>query len=203
MQEKWLPVRELYRFDSNYHIVEGYKFPDGKYYVSDKGRFMKNGKIRTVKADAVGTYTFSLGKHRFKLHQIVLQTFRPEGIKDGYSPDHINRFDRLNNSLDNLRWADKNTQVYNRTNLGKSREVYCYETNKTYSSCKDAELEIGLPHNMVCRVARGDRKSVHGYHFEYADEFYRKAKEQMCNLNYAIERDQIEGQTSIFDLIGE
>ena len=41
------------------------------------------------------------------------------------------------------------------------------------------------------------------YGFEINKEFYRKAKEQMCNLNYAIERDQIEGQTTIFDFIGE
>ena len=33
-------------------------------------------------------------------------------------------------------------------------------------------------------------------------EFYRKAKEQMCNPNYINVKDQIEGQTTIFDLIG-
>ena len=41
------------------------------------------------------------------------------------------------------------------------------------------------------------------YGFEINKEFYRKAKEQMCNPQYVIEKDQIQGQTSIFDLLGE
>ena len=53
----------------------------------------------------------------------------------------------------------------------------------------------------TARAAIETRRQFYG--FEINKEFYRKAKEQMCNLNYAIERDQIEGQTSIFDLIGE
>lgn len=50
----------------------------------------------------------------------------------------------------------------------------------------------------TARAAIETRRQFYG--FEINKEFYRKAKEQMCNLNYAIERDQIEGQTSIFDL---
>ena len=41
------------------------------------------------------------------------------------------------------------------------------------------------------------------YGFEINKEFYRKAKEQMCNVNYIPEKEQIEGQTTIFDLLGE
>ena len=50
----------------------------------------------------------------------------------------------------------------------------------------------------TARAAIETRRQFYG--FEINKEFYRKAKEQMCNLNYAIERDQIEGQTSIFEL---
>lgn len=53
----------------------------------------------------------------------------------------------------------------------------------------------------TARAAIETRRQFYG--FEINKEFYRKAKEQMCNLNYAIERDQIEGQTSIFDMLGE
>ena len=168
MEEKWMPVKVLYRFDSKYNIVEKFCFPEGKYYVSDKGRFMRNGKIRNTKVDSVGTYTFALDKHRFKLHQIVLQTFKPEGIRNGYTPDHINRFNRQDNSLANLRWANMETQVYNRENSEyKKKKVFCCETDKVYGSCAEAEKELGLPHNMVSRVARGERHTVRGYHFEY------------------------------------
>ena len=41
------------------------------------------------------------------------------------------------------------------------------------------------------------------YGFEISKEFYRRAKEEMCNLNYAMETDQIAGQTNIFDFIKE
>ncbi|MBO7325885.1 MAG: site-specific DNA-methyltransferase [Clostridia bacterium] len=40
------------------------------------------------------------------------------------------------------------------------------------------------------------------YGFEINKEFYRKAKEQMCNPNFIPEKGQIEGQTTIFDLFG-
>ena len=40
------------------------------------------------------------------------------------------------------------------------------------------------------------------YGFEINKEFYRKAKEQMCNPNFIPEKEQIEGQTTIFDLFG-
>ena len=102
------------------------------------------------------------------MHQIVLQTFNPEGIKNGYSPDHINRFDRLNNSLGNLRWADRKTQCYNRDNIRyKTKKVKCINNNTIYNSCKEAEINLNLAKNTVSRVARGERKSVKGYKFVY------------------------------------
>lgn len=51
----------------------------------------------------------------------------------------------------------------------------------------------------TARAAIETRRQFYG--FEINKEFYRKAKEQMCNLNYAIERDQIEGQTTLFDYL--
>ena len=40
------------------------------------------------------------------------------------------------------------------------------------------------------------------YGFEINKEFYRRAKEEMCNLNYISEKEQINGQLSLFDLKG-
>lgn len=170
-KEIWLPVLKLCSFDSAWNITATYYFKEGRFYVSDKGRFMRDGKIRIVKPDGVGTFTYSLDKHRFKLHQIVLQTFRPEGVKDGNSPDHIDRNDRTNNCLSNLRWANKDVQNSNRENKSyKYKKVYCSETNETYTSCQEAEKKLALPKNMVSRVARGQRKTVHGYHFSFIEE---------------------------------
>lgn len=36
------------------------------------------------------------------------------------------------------------------------------------------------------------------YGFEINKEFYRRAKEEMCNMNYISEKDQIEGQLTLF-----
>ena len=136
--------------------------------MSDKGRFRVDGVVRNAKASKVGTITYKLGGHRFKLHEIVLQTFCPEGIKDGYTPDHIDRRDRLNNSLSNLRWADKQMQVYNRENKEyKYKRVLCNENGIIYKSCQQAEKELGITHNTVARVARGERKVTCGYTFRF------------------------------------
>lgn len=167
-KEVWLPVKKLYSFDSYWNIDKLYVFDNDRYMVSDKGRFMRDGKIQETKPDAVGTITFSLDRHRFKLHQIVLQTFKPDGIKDGFSPDHIDNKRRWDNSLSNLRWADKRTQIKNRENKEyKYKAVFCKETNAFYRSCQKAEKVLSLPKNTVSRVARGERKTIHNYHFYF------------------------------------
>ena len=40
------------------------------------------------------------------------------------------------------------------------------------------------------------------YGFEISKTFYKRAKEEMIDLQWAVKKDQIEGQTTIFDLIG-
>lgn len=166
--EIWLDVTHLVSFNSNLTINKHFYFNRGVYQVSNLGRFKKYDKIINVEPDSRGTYTHVLSGHRFKLHQIVLQTFMPNGIRDGMSPDHINRFSRNDNSLANLRWATRKTQFENRENVAyKYKSVKCLNNDETYISCQDAELKLGLAHNTVARVARGDRKSVRGYRFVF------------------------------------
>jgi len=166
--EEWRMVTKLYSRNSRWEKVKEYIFQNGVYYVSSLGRFMVKGKIKENKRDSVGTITYVLGNHRFKLHEIVLQTFLPEGNLDGYSPDHIDRSRRFDNSLSNLQWADRETQYSNRDNTSyKNKSVFCFQNNKLYNSCKEAEKELNLTHNTVARVARGERKSIHGYSFKF------------------------------------
>lgn len=169
MEEEWRDVLQLWSFDSYYNKVKLYTFPMGEFRVSNLGRFMRNGQICDARPDAVGTKTFCLHCHRFKLHQIVLQTFCPEGIMDGYTPDHINRCNRGDNSLKNLRWASWETQVANRDNSGKKRfkPVLCDNNGAIYESCAKAEIILDLPRNTVSRVARGGRKEQSGYKFHF------------------------------------
>ena len=168
--EEWKEVTKLCSRNSSWEIVNWYYFPKGLYHVSSLGRFKRKGVIVSSKADLFGTKTLSLKGHRFKLHEIVLQVFKPDGNVSGCTPDHINRKDRENNSLSNLRWATRSEQYSNRENKAyKTKLVKCSETGIVYNSCQEAEDELGLTRNTVSRVARGERKSIHGYHFVYAN----------------------------------
>ena len=40
------------------------------------------------------------------------------------------------------------------------------------------------------------------YGFEISKEFYNKAKNEMCNVHFMDEKEQVEGQMNIFDFIG-
>ena len=168
-REEWKEVKELFRFDSCCNIINKIDVTNSKhkYYVSNLGRFKRDDNILNNKPDSTGSVIYSLNGYRFKLHQIVLQTFKPEGIKDGYSVDHINRFNRWDNSLSNLRWADKRTQVYNRDNSEHQyKKVKCLNNGIIYISCQHAEKSLGLAHNTVSKMAR-EHIALNGYKFEY------------------------------------
>ena len=168
--EIWKPVLKLFSYYSNWKIKDEYTFKYGEYFVSNKGRFINRGKLKNSKPDKKLNIVYSLQGKRFKIHQIVMQTFQPDGIKDYYSVDHIDRNNRLNNNLENLRWANRDSQCLNRENKSyKCKRILCYQNKKIYNSCQEAENDLGLVKNTVSRVARKDRKSIHGYTFEYVE----------------------------------
>jgi len=167
-KEVWKPVLKLYSYKNTWEIDKEYIFNYGECFISEKGRVYRNNNIVKNKPDNNYNVFVCLNKKRFKIHQIVMQTFYPEGVKDFMTVDHIDKNDRLNNSLQNLRWADRNTQYSNRENKKyKYKKILCHQNNKIYNSCQEAEIELNLVKNTVSRVARGDRQSIHGYTFEY------------------------------------
>ena len=166
--ETWKPILTLFSYSNDWKLKDKFNFEYGKYFISNKGRFMSNDVLKTNKPDSKLNIWYSLQGKRFKIHQIVMQTFYPEGIKDFYTVDHINRFNRLDNSIDNLRWANRSLQYSNRENkLYKYKKILCHQNNKIYNSCQEAENDLKLVKNTVSRVARKDRKSIHGYTFDY------------------------------------
>ena len=76
--EVWKPVLKLYSFTSNLSINKEFKYDLGKYFVSNKGRFLSNKKLTIGSVDCKGYSIVSIDANRFKMHQIVLQTFYPE-----------------------------------------------------------------------------------------------------------------------------
>jgi hypothetical protein len=167
-----MKVLKLKKQDSSWKIVSEHTFYKSDYRIFEDGSFYRGIRKVVNKPDAKGDIFVQLTddnniKVRFKIHQIVAQTFLPNKLKDGCSVDHINR-NRLDNSLLNLRIASRQTQYTNRENVEyKYKKVMCLTNNITYKSCRHAEISLRLTFNTVSRVARGDRKSIHGYEFKY------------------------------------
>lgn len=156
-------------------MVERYDFLVNRYYATEDGRVFRGKKtiISNCKPDARGNIEVRLKDdngivRRFKVHQVIGQTLKPHGIKNGHSIDHIKKENRLDNSTSNLRWASRKIQFNNRENVAyKHKPIKCLTNGIMYKSCQDAEGHLGLVKNTVSRVARGERKSIHGYTFAF------------------------------------
>ena len=165
-------VTSLFRQNPKWEIIGEYHFKNRLYEVDENGNFYRNKKLVTVKPDGANSLTVLLFddnnvRLRYKIHQIVGQTFYKKEFKELHTIDHINR-NRLDNRVENLRVADRQMQYSNRENIAyKVKKVLCLNNNEVYSSCQQAEKELNLVFNTVCRVARGERKSIHGYFFKY------------------------------------
>lgn len=165
-------VTSLVRQSSNWDLLDTHTFNNRNYEVDHLGNFYRNGNIVTVIPDAKMNYTFGLTNDnneqtRFKIHQIIMQTLSDEKLERFMSVDHSDRV-RSNNAFSNLRYATRKQQYENRENVAyKKKEVYCINNSKTYPSCQKAEEELSLIKNTVSRVARGEKKSIHGFEFTY------------------------------------
>lgn len=167
-------VNKLYKFDELWNIKSEHYFDNRKYFISNFGRLkydnkITNNKYNTYKTELVNAFIDNNNnRERFKRHQIVAQTFLEGEYVKGYSPDHINRFERFDNSVFNLRWASRDIQCINRDNIGnRNKEVKCLNNNIIYRSCAEAERDLNLTFNTVAPVARGEKSSVFGYKFTY------------------------------------
>ncbi len=171
-QEEWKRITYLVKYDEYLNIRSEHWF-NIDCYVSTLGRLCRDGIICNLsygdKYDISSMFTDIDGRQvRFKRHQIVLQTYAPQDRGKYDTVDHINNAERFDNSIFNLRWADKGTQIRNRRDKpGKKRMVICIGDDEIYGSCAEVERLFGLPKNSVSRVCRGDLEMINGYRFCY------------------------------------
>lgn len=170
-EETWRKVTRLVKFDENLEVKSVHDF-NMECYISSFGRLIRNGILCNMaygdKYDISSMFTDTDGNQvRFKRHQIVMQTFYMGNRRRHDTVDHINNRERFDNSIYNLRWADKRVQCGNRRDKpGKHRMVICIgDEEEIFFSCREAERLYNLPPNSVGKVCRGELESIYGYRF--------------------------------------
>ena len=116
---------------SDQHIATAYHGYDRDHWIREsqgiKVNPVGNDQEYGDKYDISSMFTDTDGNQvRFKRHQIVMQTFFMGGRRRYDTVDHINNMERFDNSIYNLRRADKGVQCGNRKDKpGKHRMVIC------------------------------------------------------------------------------
>lgn len=117
-----------------------------------------------------GYSTVSLDGKRYCLHKILAETFLEN--KYGFSVvDHLDG-DKQNNYLGNLEWTTQKINTQRAYQLGltsRNKKVMCMETKTVFTSTLEAGRWLGGSNKgmHVARVARGERKTAYGYHWQY------------------------------------
>lgn len=154
-----------------------------KYSVSDTGLVRNDDTGKMLKPDVIrgGYLRLTLckdGKRTRKMvHRIVAEMYIPNPLRKR-EVNHING-DKADNRKENLEWVTRSenelhaTHVLNtaaRSLYAKSKPILCVETGVVYESYMEAERQVGAYHGNICRCLRGERETVNGYHWKYADK---------------------------------
>lgn len=163
--------KEIWRKITDYPNYEVSNFGNIKSITRDVKT--RGGGVRTIKSkilsqDTTGRYHMvtlykdGIAKN-VSVHRQVAIAFisNPDNKK---TVDHIDR-NKDNNSVSNLRWANKYEQEKNKK--FPQREIYAIKDNKMtkYSGVHDCARKLGLNASKISACLRGRRKTHGGYHF--------------------------------------
>lgn len=108
--------------------------------ISNYGRvkFKRNNYITYGSINSNGYYTIHLKKQHIKVHNLVATNFICEKKNKNDTADHIDN-NKINNHFKNLRWANKQQQSINRTNIRKVEvyNKYTQEVIKIYNTMQE------------------------------------------------------------------
>lgn len=172
--------------DEIWKDIEGY---EGYYQVSNKGRvkslcrvvIRKCGKPNPIQErilkQAINqkngySYVnlFRNGKGNvITVHQLVAKTFL-QNPENKPTIDHING-NKLDNSVDNLRWATYCEQQDNEATTRK-RPILQYTLDgkliKEWLSINEIQQQLKFDNGHICACCKGVRKTAYGYKWQYA-----------------------------------
>ena len=143
-----------------------------KYMISSLGRVksLKYNKERILKpmVDNKGYLRIDLDNKTYKIHRLVAEHFidNPDKLPQVNHKDE----DKSNNSYLNLEWCNNK---YNANYGSRVKKVNQYDCNdnliRTWSSMKQASLELNIQLSHICSCCRGNRKSSGGYKWKYVN----------------------------------
>lgn len=157
------------------------EIPDSNgWCISNKGRLkdtynrIKYGTLN----EENGYYRVCILNKPYYVHKLVAEAFIPNP-KNKPEVDHIDT-NRLNNSVENLRWCTKKENMNNPITLKElnkisliraekySKKCRCIETGEVFNSASDARRKYN--NNNIASALIGRRKTAGGYHWEYIEE---------------------------------
>lgn len=164
-------------------------FPN--YKVSDSGEVfsIKRGILLKPSNSKFGYARVTLykdngEKHKIMVHRLVAKAFIPNP-NELEQVNHINE-NKLDNTVSNLEWctssyninfgsrngvvSEKLRKIKNETTAKPINQINI-ETNeivRTWTSIREIERELGIPHSNIYACCTGKRKTRNGYKWRYA-----------------------------------
>lgn len=150
--------------------IKGY---EGKYQISNLGRVRNNKSIIKPQKDNIGYMKVILYKNKTrktkKIHRLVAEAFL-DNINNKPEVNHING-NKEDNKVSNLEWINHKNNCIHAVKKGliKTKKVVCIETNKIYTSIKEAAKDTNTFDGHITKVCKGERKTTGGFHWRYLE----------------------------------